>query len=202
MKNGFYRTGQLLLGWGFVGVIYHLTDSLQGTGQAITPSWVDNLIPFSASAIWAYLSFFLIIPAGYFLTPLKTVRWLTRSMQLAAVGAGLVYLLWPTTIVTPLDSGQGIESMLLRQLVAVDSAQNCFPSLHIALTLLAVWAIAKSRRHWMTLAFILWGGTVAFSILQLKRHLFIDLAGGVVLALSAGMLVSWMMSRQKEGADE
>lgn len=202
MKNGFYRTGQLLLGWGFVGVIYHLTDSLQGTGQAITPSWIDNLIPFSASAIWAYLSFFLIIPAGYFLTPLKTVRWLTRSMQLAAVGAGLVYLLWPTTIVTPLDSGQGIESILLRQLVAVDSAQNCFPSLHIALTLLAVWAIAKSRRHWMTLVFILWGATIAFSILQLKRHLFIDLAGGVVLALSAGMLVSWIMSRQKEGADE
>lgn len=120
-------------------------------------------------------------------------------MQLAAVGAGLVYLLWPTTIVTPLDSGQGIESILLRQLVAVDSAQNCFPSLHIALTMLAVWAIAKSRRHWMTLVFILWGATIAFSILQLKRHLFIDLAGGVVLALSAGMLVSWIMSRQKEG---
>lgn len=202
MKSGLYRTGQLLLGWGFVGVIYQLTDSLQGSGQVITPSWIDNRISFSASAIWAYLSFFLIIPAGYFLAPLKTVRWLTRSMQLAAVGAGLVYLLWPTTIVTPLDSGQGIESMLLKQLVAVDSAQNCFPSLHIALTLLAVWAIAKSRRHWMTLVFILWGSAIAFSILQLKRHLFIDLVGGVVLALGAGLLVGWIMNQQKEKADE
>lgn len=202
MKNGLYRVGQLLLGWGTVGVIYHLTDNLQGAGQVITPSWIDNKIPFSASAIWAYLSFFLIIPASYFLTPLTTVRWLTRSMQLTAVGAGLVYLLWPTTLVTPPDSGQGMASVLLKQLISVDSAQNCLPSLHVALTLLAVWAIAKSRRHWLTVAFILWGGVIAFSILQLKRHLFIDLIGGVALALGMGMLVSGLMRRQKDKLDE
>jgi len=202
MKNGFYRAGQLLLGWGTVGVIYHLTDNLQGAGQVITPSWIDNKVPFSASAIWAYLSFFLIVPASYFLTPLTAVRWLTRSMQLTAVGAGLVYLLWPTTLVTPPDSGQGLASVLLKQLISVDSAQNCLPSLHVALTLLAVWAIAKSRRHWLTVAFILWGGVIAFSILQLKRHLFIDLIGGVVLASGMGMLVSGLMRRQKEKLDE
>lgn len=202
MKNGFYRAVQLLLGWGFVGVIYHLTDNLQGAGQVITPSWIDNKIPFSASAIWAYLSFFLIIPAGYFLAPLSAVSWLARSMQVSALGAGAVYLLWPTTLVTPLDNGQGIESRLLQQLVDVDSAQNCFPSLHIALTLLAVWAIAKSRRRLTTLVFILWGAAIAFSILQLKRHLFIDLVGGVILALAAGLLVSWIMGRAKEGRYE
>lgn len=202
MNSGFYRAGQLLLGWGVVGVIYHLTDNLQGAGQVITPSWIDNLIPFSTSAIWAYLSFFLIVPAGYFLAPLTAVRWLTRSMQLTAVGAGIVYLLWPTTLVTPPDIGQGIESMLLKQLISVDSAQNCFPSLHVALTFLAVWAIARSRQHLLTLAFILWGGVIAFSILQLKRHLFIDLIGGVVLALGAGMLVSWIINRQKDKTDE
>ena len=202
MRNGFYRAGQLLLGWGTVGVIYHLTDNLQGAGQVITPLWVDNLIPFSASAIWAYLSFFLIIPASYFLTPLTAVRWLARSMQFTAMGAGLVYLFWPTTLVTPPDSRQGIASVLLKQLISVDSAQNCLPSLHAALTLLAVWAIAKSRRHWLTVAFVLWGGVIAFSILQLKRHLFIDLIGGVVLALGMGMLVSGLMSRQKEKLDE
>lgn len=197
MKNGYYRAGQLLMGWGFVGVIYHLTDNLQGAGQVITPSWIDNEIPFSATAIWAYLSFFLIIPAGFFLAPLNAVRWLARSMQWSALGAGAVYLLWPTTIVPPIDSGQGIASRLLQQLVAVDSAQNCFPSLHIALTLLAVWAIAKSRRLMTTIVFILWGVAIAFSILQLKRHLFIDLVGGVILALVAGLWVTWMMNRQQ-----
>lgn len=201
MNSGFYRAGQLLLGWGSVGVIYYLTDNLQGTGQLITPSWIDNVIPFSASAIWAYLSFFLIVPAGYFLAPLAAIRWLVRSMQLTALGAGIIYLLWPTTLVTPQDTGQGIESILLKQLISVDSAQNCFPSLHVALTFLAVWAVARSRQHLLTFAFILWGAMIAFSILQLKRHLFIDLIGGVALALGAGMLVSWIINRQKDKPD-
>ena len=202
MNSGLYRAWQMLLGWGFVGVIYHLTDNLQGVGRVLTPSWVDDSIPFSATAIWAYLSFFLIIPAGYFLAPRSQVRWLARSMQLAALGAGSIYLLWPTTLMTPPDSGQGIASRLLAHLVAVDSAQNCFPSLHIALTILAVWAIATSRRRLLSLGFILWGCAIAFSILQLKRHLFIDLVGGVVLAWAVGILATWMMRRQPEVSRE
>lgn len=202
MKNGWYRAGQLLLGWGTVGVIYQLSDSLQGEAQAITPSLIDNYIPFSASAIWAYLSFFLIVPAGYFLAPITAVRWLTRTMQLSAALAGVIYVFCPTTLVTPLDPGQGVDSLLLKQLISIDSAQNCFPSLHVALTLLAVWAIAKSRRYWLTAVFVCWGGVIALSILQLKRHLFIDLLGGVVLALATGILVSWMLNRQQEKPNE
>lgn len=200
MRRLLYRAMQLLLGWGFVGVIYHFADRLQGVGWVITPSWVDNQIPFSASAIWLYLSFFLIIPCGYFLTPLNAVRWLARSMQLAALGAGVIYLLWPTTLHAPAESGSGIASSLLKGLMAVDSAQNCLPSLHITLTILAVWAIAKSRHTLMTGLFALWGIAIAFSILQLKRHLFVDLLGGVALACVAGVLAYWM-TRTTAGAD-
>lgn len=198
MRNFFFRSGQLLLGWGSVGVIYHLVDRLQGAGQVILPSWVDKMIPFSASAIWLYLSFFLIIPLGYFLAPLNAVRWLARSMQLAALGAGAVYLIWPTTLIAPTEPGSGMASSLLNALIAVDSAQNCLPSLHMTLTVLAVWAVAKSRHTLTTLIFILWGIAIAFSILQLKRHLFIDLVGGMVLASVTGVLAYWMTTKHKE----
>ena len=198
MRSFFFRSGQLLLGWGSVGVIYHLVDRLQGAGQVIPPSWVDKMIPFSASAIWLYLSFFLIIPLGYFLAPLNAVRWLARAMQLAALGAGAVYLIWPTTLIAPTDPGAGMASSLLKTLMAVDSAQNCLPSLHITLTMLAVWAVAKSRHTLTTLIFIFWGIAIAFSILQLKRHLFIDLVGGVVLASVAGALAYWMTTKHKD----
>lgn len=198
MRIMVFRLWQLLLGWGCVGVIYSLADRLQGAGRVITPSWIDNMIPFSASAIWAYLSFFLIIPLGYFLTPVSAVRWLTRSMQLSALGAGAIYLLWPTTLIAPDDIGHGMASTLLNGLMAVDSTQNCLPSLHVTLTMLAVWSVAKSRYKVITLIFIIWGITIAFSILQLKRHLFIDLVGGIVLACSAGVLAQWMTKTQKE----
>ncbi|SUW64787.1 PAP2 superfamily [Buttiauxella agrestis] len=201
MKNQFYRANQLLLGWGFVGVIYHLTDHLQGTGRVITPSWIDEFIPFSANAIWPYLSFFLIIPLGYFLAPLNAVRWLARAMQIAALGAGTVYLLWPTTLQAPVDTGHGLTSKLLKGLIAADSTQNCLPSLHVTLTLLAVWAVAKSRQSFTTWVLMLWGFVIAFSILQLKRHLFIDLIGGVVLAWIAGALAQ-RLTHKKELSGE
>lgn len=34
VKTGLFRAGQLLLGWGFVGVVYNLTDRFQGLGMS------------------------------------------------------------------------------------------------------------------------------------------------------------------------
>lgn len=64
-------------------------------------------------------------------------------MQISALVAGVFYLLWPTTMHYPSFDQMGISAGALNRLIAIDSSQNCFPSLHAALTLLAVWAIAK-----------------------------------------------------------
>lgn len=42
MKLVVYRLWQMLLGWGFVGVIYHGSDRWQGAGHLLTPGWVDR----------------------------------------------------------------------------------------------------------------------------------------------------------------
>ncbi|MCI3947941.1 inositol phosphorylceramide synthase [Pseudomonas syringae] len=179
----------MLLGWGSVGLIYTLTDHLQRAGQVMATSSLDRMIAFTPHAIWLYLSFFAVVPLGYFLTPLDRVRWLSRSMRLTALGAGAAYLLWPTTMVYPVDEGTTLSSTLLAALIYVDSAQNCLPSLHMALMVLAVWGISAGRRKVRTVAFTLWVAAIAYSILQLRRHLFIDVASGAALALAAGWLV-------------
>jgi membrane-associated phospholipid phosphatase len=158
---------------------------------------IDQWIPFSPSAIWLYLSFFLIVPLGYLLVPCERLRWLARAMQLSALGAGAVYLLWPTTINYPAYSPDDSASQLLTWLVSVDSPQNCFPSLHAALTILAVWAIGVRRQGWLTVVSILWALAIGFSILQLRRHLFIDLLGGGVLAWGCGWLALRLERRRK-----
>lgn len=58
MSNLLLRLKQMLLGWGAVGVIYNFSDYLQGEGYQLTPSIIDNMIAFSPSAVWLYLSFF------------------------------------------------------------------------------------------------------------------------------------------------
>lgn len=188
MKNALFRLWHMLLGWGTVGVVYSVTDRLQGVGTLLPPSAIDRWIPFSPTAIWLYLSFFLIVPAGYLLAPLPRIKWLTLAMQLTALGAGAVYLLWPTTMTYPQNDGVGLSARLLAVLTQVDSAQNCLPSLHMALTVLAVWALSDTARKLRTALWILWGMAIAFSILQLRRHLLIDLVGGALLALCAGWL--------------
>lgn len=196
MKNALFRLWQMLLGWGTVGIVYNLTDRLQGAGTLLPPSALDRAILFSPSAIWLYLSFFLIVPAGYLLAPLQRIKWLTLAMQLTALGAGAVYLLWPTTMAYPQNDGVGISAQLLAALTQVDSPQNCLPSLHMALTVLAVWALSDGERKMRTALWMLWGVAIAFSILQLRRHLFVDLAGGALLALFAGWLALRMQTQR------
>lgn len=190
------RLKALLLGWGSVGVVYAATDVLQHAGYKLPPMWVDTLMDFSPSAIWLYLSFFILIPLGYFLTPLSQVKCLMRATQLAALFAGAIYLAWPSTMDYPTVSGEGVSVDMLRLLLAVDSPQNCFPSLHMALTLLMVWGISQRGQWHYTLGTMIWGAAIAVSILQLRRHLFIDLLGGTALALLAGVLAVKITTRR------
>lgn len=186
--NLFWRAGHMLLGWGSVGVVYTLSDRWQGTGKVMQPGVIDRLIPFSVDAIWLYLSFFLLIPCGYLFCRPARLRWLTSSMILTALACGTFFLLWPTTLEYPIDAGHGVSSQLLAALVAADSPQNCLPSLHMALSLLAVQALYQPEKHWRNGLLILWAALIGLSILQLRRHLFIDLAGGVLVALVCGWI--------------
>lgn len=178
----------MLLGWGSVGVIYTFSDRWQGAGTVMQPGMIDRMIPFSADAIWLYLSFFLLIPAGYLFCRAEKLGWLTGSMILTALVCGAVYLLWPTTLVYPHDGGLGLSSQLLARLVATDSMQNCLPSLHMALSLLAVWALYQRQRPIRNGVLLLWFALIAVSILQLRRHLFIDLVSGAGVALICGWI--------------
>lgn len=182
------RLKALLFGWGTVGVVYQLSAQFQGQGTVLPTSLVDEWIPFSASAIWLYLSFFIIVPLSYLSCPMSRLAGLRRATQLTALIAGAVYLIFPTTMVYPQVVGDDFSTRVLQLLLLIDSPQNCLPSLHIALTVLAVWAMSDGQQKVKTGFYLLWGAAIAFSILQLRRHLFIDLVTGAILAVIAGWI--------------
>lgn len=197
LKQRINRMAYLLLGWGCVGVVYHSSDYLQRTGTVLQPSVIDNLISFTPHAVWPYLSFFVIIPLGYLCAPYTRVRWMSLSFIVISLIAGICYLLFPTTLDYPMDTGTSISSWLLNQLVQFDSTQNCFPSLHVALTLIVVWGCSDIKHPWRTTFFILWGLAICLSIIQLRRHLFIDFIGGAILALSIGYMLQYWLHKLK-----
>ncbi|WP_409159722.1 phosphatase PAP2 family protein [Pectobacterium sp. B2J-2] len=188
------RLKALLFGWGTVGVVYQLSAQFQRPGTVLPTSFVDEWVLFSASAIWLYLSFFIIIPLSYLSCPIARLAGLRRATQLTALIAGAVYLIFPTTMVYPQVISDDLSAHLLQLLQRIDSPQNCLPSLHIALTVLAVWAMSDRQHKVKTGFYLLWGGAIAFSILQLRRHLFIDLVTGAMLAGMTG----WMFLRSRE----
>lgn len=195
-----FRLRQMLFGWGSVGVVYNLSDRFQGTGQVLEPGFIDRLIPYSPHAVWPYLSFFLIVPLAFLAGPAERLRWLRCAFQMAALAAGVVFMLWPTTLAYPDYSTAGLSGTLLAGLLAVDSPQNCFPSLHMALTTLAILALHDPRRPARNLLLWAWGVLIGFSILQLRRHLAIDLVSGVALGFAAAWLCRRWLPPHAQGA--
>jgi membrane-associated phospholipid phosphatase len=182
------RFGQMLAGWGAVGVVYTAAGLLQGTGVVLPETALDHMIPFNPAGIWLYLSFFLLVPYAYFTVDAARLPWLRRAMQLCALVCGLVFFLWPTTLHYPASAGDGISGAALRLLLVADSSQNCLPSLHAALTLLCAWALfdgRAARRSWLV---TLWGVGICFAIIQLRRHTSIDLAAGLAVAMACGWI--------------
>ncbi|MFH7397019.1 inositol phosphorylceramide synthase, partial [Pseudomonas syringae pv. tagetis] len=77
-------------------------------------------------------------------------------------------------MVYPVEEGTTLSSPLLAALTKLDSTQTCLPSLHMALMVLAVCGISAARRSARTAVFILWVAAIDYSILQLRRHLLIE----------------------------
>lgn len=183
------RLWYMLIGWGSIVVIYVLTSSKdQDAAYMLQPSAVDLWFKFDPHGIWLYLSFFIFVPLGYLLCAKKNLIWLTGAMQLSALGAGLIFILWPTTMVFPEVTQTGVSASMLKLLMHHDSLQNCLPSLHVTLTILVVWALWKPRHPFFNLFFGLWGIAILISILQLHRHQFIDMVCGTILAVCTGLL--------------
>jgi hypothetical protein len=188
------RLRAMLLGWGCVGIAYSMGAALHGGfGMLIAESWIDQaLLPFTPAAVWPYLSFFLLVPLAYLACPAPRLQALMRAMQLCALVSGCVFLLWPTTLHYPSLDGEGWSLALLRLLSALDSSHNCLPSLHGALTLLAVSALLDAERPLRSAAVLAWGGLLAASIVMSRRHLALDLSAGLLLgalaAVATGLL--------------
>lgn len=199
MNSLYSRLWYMLTGWGAVGVVYSLTSSQdQASAHLLQPSVVDLWFEFDPSAIWLYLSFFILCAYAYLCCPQQRLVWLARSMQLSAVGAGIVFTFWPTTMEFPAVTQETLSADVLRLLIQLDSLQNCLPSLHVTLTILAVYALWQKTQLFLSLFTALWGIAITVSILQLHRHQFVDVLGGAALAIFACIFAHSILNWQNK----
>lgn len=197
----FIRVRHMILGWGAVGLVYALTSAFQGHGITLVETVLDRMIAFNPAGIWIYLSFFILIPYTFITAQPHKLLWLRSSMQTCAVVCGLIFFIYPTTLLYPTITGDGISQSVLRFLASSDSSQNCLPSLHGALTLLCAWALLDTKRKLRSGLVVLWSVCMFVSIIQLRRHVSIDLAAGMVVGLGCGWLcMRWATNKRKSVA--
>ena len=136
--------------------------------QLLQPSLIDRAIPFLPWTIAVYLSQF----AFLFLT----LRWQRDArvyvpMAVATLISCAIFVLYPTTIARP-----AVDSAAFDGLWLFDVPENCFPSLHVSLAIIA--AAYWPRARWIGIA---WAIAIAVSTMTTKQHYFVDVAGGIAM---------------------
>jgi membrane-associated phospholipid phosphatase len=177
------RIISMLIGWCAVGLIYGSTRFVPGEHWVIPELWLDQQIPFSTQGIWLYLSFFVVVPFAFLRAPLAKIKPMMIAILISAVISGLVFVIFPTTLVYPEFSQHTFADQLFYWLLWIDTAQNCLPSLHAALTVICLLALWNNQKIFLSLVYLIISLAIGFSIIQLRRHLSLDVGAGILVGI-------------------
>jgi membrane-associated phospholipid phosphatase len=154
----------------------------------MSSSFFDRLIPFSDSAVWPYLSIYLLMPVGPFLMVHRNqiLRYAAGTVFISFF-ADIIFLFWPTSCPRPAISG---ANAAYQALTAIDNSFHAFPSLHAAFAvysaLCAGLVLRELRSHVLWRFEIwLWALMILYATLSAKQHVLVDIIAGSVLGLGA-----------------
>lgn len=173
--------------------------------QLFTPvqmdrTWLDDWVPLSPIWIWFYVGCYFFV-AWIFLTAKsqKNAKCIFWSLLLAAAFSSFIFWVFPTVIDRgryPLLEG-GISTIMLGWIRAADNSVNCFPSMHVAMTVIACYGFYRDSKRTLPVALLI-GFGVCISTLATKQHYFYDVLGGLVVGLFAWLWMQWRISASRK----
>lgn len=189
----------LLIGWLSSCVIYVATGVVTRNAWIVPESTVDTYIPFSPFGIWLYVSFYIYIPYTFLTAEASKVKLLSRVFIVNGIISGILFLLIPSSMVFPDYKADGISAFVLNFIAENDTPQNCFPSMHgslITVCTLANWDNKRKIRSYVCILLVI---LMYYSIIQVRRHLFIDLMAGAGLGILVWVICSRIWSMRSNG---
>ncbi len=96
---------------------------------------------------------------------------------------GAAFFLFPTIYPRPFYPPQenALVAFAMNLIATADAPTNCFPSMHVAITAITVYALRhQSPAVWRL--FVLWGAAIILTTLTTKQHYLIDILGGLAVA--------------------
>jgi membrane-associated phospholipid phosphatase len=168
----------------------------------LTPSSLDQAIPFIPQTAWIYQSLFFLLPLATFVQPDRnSLLRFTGGFCLLVLTFATIFWVFPTELLVPLPD-EGLSWGYDHLVRAVDGRRNAFPSLHASLTTFAgtsmILVFRKSRLVLVLTA--LWTTALLISTLTTKQHIFLDLLASAMTGLAAILTATYFGTYLKPGS--
>lgn len=157
---------------------------------AVLPfTWIDQNVPFMPWTFGIYTSDYTIFFFVIMLIKDKAkFNSFARLLFATLFICGMFFLFFPTTYPRPVypTLENSTLNFLMYLVGAADTPNNCFPSMHVALTCSATWGIRHKgpKYFWF---FGIWSFLIILSTLTTKQHYFVDIVGGLAVSFFVGL---------------
>lgn len=183
MKN--YRFFSILMLISSFVVFYLGTNHLSFFAARTLPLYAfEKSIPFLPWTIVFYFLAYIQVVFAILISYKRELKKDTTVIICLIILHGLFFLFFPTVYPRPiLPTETGTLSRLgYNIIIFFDSAKNCFPSLHVALSLMASLILSKHSKRLKIISYTITTITI-ISTLTLKQHYFLDIWGGIVTTI-------------------
>ena len=148
---------------------------------------VDYYIKPHFLAVWIYLSFFLLLFLTVYLSNKKNNILFVKLIIINSIISLIIFIFYPTFIIDTdyyiLQKNSPISFKVLSFIIEADVRSNCFPSLHVANSLLATIFLFRIKNKVITLTSTIWFCLIVWSVISTGQHYFYDVLGGVLLSI-------------------
>lgn len=146
----------------------------------------ENLIPFIGWTTYVYLSFLVFIPLAIFLIPKGRYARTILALSIMCVMHFIIFIFFPT-IYPRADIDTGF--ILFEILKMVDAPTNCFPSLHVGISMFLAIALLRTRGDRLSVIIFFWAILIALSTLTTKQHYILDLFGALATSFISSLII-------------
>ena len=187
-----YRKELIVLLLALFFIPFFLINSSFGEGESyILGLAIDSKIPFMPVFIFVYISMYVLVLMPYFFVKERKIFNSAALSYFLVMGLSyLIFFIFPVKMLRP-----EVENGLVGLIYLIDAGYNCFPSLHVSLSLLSAAVCFKAdKKYWWL---FIWAGLVILSVLFVKQHYLLDVLGGILMAGLGYLLFSYFRGRLK-----
>lgn len=178
----------LVIALGYNFLVYYAGRLLaQGKIHHDITTAIDRKIPFLPSLSWIYWACYLFWAINYYICINEDKSKPNRFLKAHFIGETicfLVFVLYPTALVRPEVTGDGIFDVILKITYVLDEPNNLLPSIHCFVSWLSWVGVRNHPKvpRWYQIVSLFCAIAVCVCVLAIRQHVILDVITGILLA--------------------